>query len=322
MNYRDTACPLVREFLNYHEVIRGHSQRTVDGYYNDIKVFLGWYHMQERPRDENAQYDESITVEQLSLLKKEDIYDYMTWLSREKRNGSTSISRKISALKSFFAYLVTEKECLPENPTLTVKTPKKPKKIPSVLNDQQAEQLIAAPSGTYELRDTTILLLFLTCGLRVSELVGLDLNDVTKEYVKVLGKGNKERIVYMSDAMRKQMRNYLDMRYKLVAKPGHEKALFLSRLNKRICVRRIQKLVDQKCQAAGLDSRNYSPHKLRHTAATLLLKEGIDVRVLQEILGHERLDTTQIYTHVDDADLRLAAKASHLGEKKKNSEET
>ena len=322
MSYRDTACPLVRDFLNYHEVIRAHSQRTVDGYYNDIKVFLGWYHMQERPKDENAQYDESIALEQLSQLKKEDIYDYMTWLSREKHNGKTGISRKISALKSFFAYLVTEKECLQENPALTVKTPKRPKKIPSVLSEQQVEKLIAAPSGTYELRDTTILLLFLTCGLRISELVGLDLNDVTKKYVKVHGKGNKERIVYLSEAMRKQMRSYLDMRYKLVAKPGHEKALFLSRLNQRIGVRRVQKLVDENLQVAGLDSRNYSPHKLRHTAATRLLKEGIDIRVLREILGHERLDTTQIYTHVDDTDLRLAASASHLGEEKKHRKET
>ena len=313
-DYQLTAAPIVKEFLNYHEVIKGHSAHTVDAYYVDIKCFLGWLHHQERPNDESALNDESITLEQLKAITKTDIYEYMAWLQRSQGCEKASVNRKISALKSFYRYLTVEMEYFDRNPLFGISTPKLSKKLPIFLNTEQAEQLLAAPNGTYELRDTTILLLFMTCGLRISELVGLNLDDVTKEYVKVTGKGDKERIVYLSDAMRKQMRKYLDMRYRLAPKEGHEKALFLSRVNQRFSVRGVRAMVDKKLAVAGLSSKSYSPHKLRHTAATMLLQNGIDVRVLQEILGHQRLDTTQIYTHVEATDLRIAAKASHLGE--------
>ena len=285
---------------------------SVDSYYSDLKVFIGWFHMQERPKDPDAFQDESISLTELAQIRKTDVYEYLTWLMRDRHLGATTRARRLAVIRSFFHYLTVATNQLDMDPTLGVEPPKRKKSLPVYLDIQQAESLLEAPAGAFELRDRTILMLFLTCGLRISELAALDLDSVNKERVRILGKGNKERIVYLPDSMREQIQEYLEVRHQIEPLKGHEKALFLSQRKTRLSVRRIRSMVDEKLKAAGLDSSTYSPHKLRHTAATLLLQNGVDVRVLQEILGHERLDTTQIYTHVDDTDLRLASKASPI----------
>jgi len=316
-DYRNSAAPVIRDFLNYHEVVRDHSVNTVDAYYSDIKLFIGWIHLQERPNDESALNDESITVEQLAAIRKLDVYEYLTWLNRDRKLDAATRARRLSSLRALYRYLVVTTNQLDTDPTLGVIPPKLPKHLPVYLNESQAERLLDAPDGTFEVRDRTILMLFMTCGLRISEMANLDLDRVYGDSIRVLGKGNKERIVYLSKTMQMQLRAYLDIRYGLSPVKGHEKALFLSRLNKRMSVRRIRSMVDEKLSAAGLDSRTYSPHKLRHTAATLMLQNGVDVRVLMDILGHERLDTTQIYTHCSNDDLQTAARTMEkLGKKK------
>lgn len=311
------AAPCIKEWLNYHESIRGHSVNTVDSYYSDIKQFIGWLNSRNNPDDPEAIHNEMVTLEQLATIRKTDIYEYLTWLNRDRHLDTSSRARHLSAIKSLFDYFTVATEQLPTNPTVGIVPPKIKKSLPVYLTESQADDLLQAPSGKYELRDRTILMLFMVCGLRVSELAGLNLDRITSDSIRVLGKGNKERVIYLSEAMRKQLRLYLDMRYGLSPAKGHENAAFLSNRNTRISIRRIRSMVDEKLRAAGLDSSTYSPHKLRHTAATLMLQNGVDIRVLQEILGHERLDTTQIYTHVDDTDLRLAAEASPVGKEKK-----
>jgi len=315
LDYRKTAAPIIREFLTYHEVVCGHSRNTIDAYYSDLRTFLGWLHTQERPHDADADSDESASIELFAALKKSDIFEYLTWLSRDRSLDAATRARRLSAVRSLYRYLVVVTEQIPSDPTAGVTPPKPKKTLPSYLDQEQALLLLDAPDGKHELRDKTILMLFLTCGLRVSELVGLNLNSVRDDLVKVMGKGSKERVVYFSEAMKEQMSEYLETRKMLDPKKGHEQALFLSNRLTRISVRRVQSMVDDKLVSAGLDPSFISPHKLRHTAATLLLKNGVDIRVLQDFLGHERLDTTKIYTHVDSTDLRLAAEASPIKKK-------
>lgn len=286
-DYRRTAAPVIREYLNYHETIRGHSMNTVDSYYSDLKTFIGWFHSLERPNDPEALNDESITLEQLKSIRKTDIYDYLTYLARDRSMEPATRARRLAALRGLYKYLTVATNQLDEDPTLGVSPPRIRKHLPVYLNEGQADRLLSAPAGQFELRDRTILMLFMSCGLRISEMTGLDLDSVQEDCVRVLGKGNKERMVYLSEGMQKQLKEYLQMRRLQEPKKGHERALFLSQRMTRITVRRVRSMVDEKLQAAGLDSTTFSPHKLRHTAATLMLQNGVDVRVLQEILGHE-----------------------------------
>lgn len=315
-DYRQTASPIVREFLEYHEHIRHHSLKTVDGYYYDLKHFIGWLHAQERPRDPDAFGDESVDLELLGKITRSDIYAYLSWLARDRKEESASQARRLSSLKSLFHYLTAATNQLKSDPTQGVPFPRAREALPRFLTEDQAQKLLDSIRGPHELRDTTVILLFMTCGLRVSEMAGLDLGSVLGDSIRILGKGNKERLVYLGPAVRDQMRDYLAYRRTLKPAKGHEDALFLSQQNRRISVRRLQLMVQEKVLAAGIDADQISPHKLRHTAATMMLRQGVDVRTVQEVLGHERLDTTQIYTHVSSADLRLAADALPLRRKK------
>ena len=170
--------------------------------------------------------------------------------------------------------------------------------------------------GANQARDYCILTLFLNCGLRISELVGLNVTDVRGNQLRVLGKGNKERMLFLNEACQSALEDWLTERSMLTL--VDQNALFVTLQNRRRISRAaVHKLVKKHLAAAGLDSTQYSAHKLRHTAATLMLQNGVDVRTLQEVLGHDHLNTTQIYTHVDNDDLRTAARANPLGKVKK-----
>ena len=196
--------------------------------------------------------------------------------------------------------------------------PKRQASLPRYLEEAECERLLAACDGPFALRDYAILMLFLSCGLRVSELVSLNLTDVYEDHVRVLGKGNKERVVFFAEGCREAIDDYLDVRNDEKVKDSDKKALFISRKNCRIGVRGVENMLNAKLLAAGLDASRYSPHKLRHTAATLMLKNGVDTRALQEVLGHSNLNTTQIYTHLDNAALHEAAMANPIGRKTKD----
>ena len=196
--------------------------------------------------------------------------------------------------------------------------PKRPTSLPRYLEESECERLLDACDGPFALRDYCILMLFMSCGLRVSELVSLNKTDIYEDHVRVLGKGNKERVVFFGDGCREAIDDYLLVRQEDKIIPADKNALFISRDNCRISVRGVQKMVEKKLKIAGLDATRYSPHKLRHTAATLMLKNGVDTRALQEVLGHSNLNTTQIYTHLDNASLREAAMANPIGRKKRD----
>ncbi len=252
-----------------------------------------------------------------------DVYSYMNYLSRDRAqhpNSSqtdyglkaTSRARKVAAIRSFYKYLTNKAKLLSENPMQDLDAPRMKKSLPKYLDLDSSIQLLESVDGPFRDRDYCILTLFLNCGLRISELIGLNISDVRGDQLRVLGKGNKERILYLNPACVQAIQDYIAVRNQEQA--IDKNALFLSRRRTRISKAAVEKLVKKYLLKAGLDSTQYSPHKLRHTAATLMLQNGVDVRTLQELLGHENLNTTQIYTHVTNENLRLAAKANPLGQ--------
>jgi len=317
---------VLRDYLSYHETIAGHSEKTVDEYFLDLRLFFRFL---VHNRDNNS----SIPLEEVNIINIDaaflqsvtlnEVYDFLRYLSRERPKqqnsrktdyglSATSRTRKTVAIRSFFKYL-KKFHIIEENPVSELESPKQMKKLPRYLTFQESLGLLEAVKGRHELRDYAILTLFLNCGLRRAELAGLNVADVGEEKVRILGKGGKERELYLNDACRDVLDKWLENR----PKDTEEKALFLSGQGKRMHPNTIHTLVKKHILNAGLDPGRYSTHKLRHTAATLMLSSGVDVRTLQEVLGHEHLNTTQIYTHIDSAELRLAAKANPLSRVKK-----
>lgn len=327
MDYRTEAPPILRDFLVYHETIQGHSHRTVDEYYLDLRNFFRFLKQNKNLVSQNAPLDDiSIADVDLPLVRDvtlTDIYSYMNYLSRDRGLNNTSRARKVATIRSFYKYLTNKAKLLETNPVQDLDSPRLKKSLPKYLNLEQSMDLLDNVDGKNSNRDYCILTLFLNCGLRISELVGLNTTDVRGDQLCVLGKGNKERMLYLNDACQRALTDWLDERSAMTL--VDQNALFVTLQNRRrISTAAVHKLVKKHLSAAGLDSTQYSSHKLRHTAATLMLQNGVDVRTLQEVLGHDHLNTTQIYTHVDNEDLRTAAKANPLGgvrQRKKSKQE-
>ena len=316
MDYRTEAPPILRDFLVYHETIQGHSHRTVDEYYLDLRNFFRFLKQNKNLVSQNAPLDDiSIADVDLPLVRDvtlTDIYSYMNYLSRDRGLNNTSRARKVATIRSFYKYLTNKAKLLETNPVQDLDSPRLKKSLPKYLNLEESMDLLDNVDGKNSNRDYCILTLFLNCGLRISELVGLNTTDVRGDQLRVLGKGNKERMLYLNDACQRALTDWLDERSAMTL--VDQNALFVTLQNRRrISTAAVHKLVKKHLAAAGLDSTQYSSHKLRHTAATLMLQNGVDVRTLQEVLGHDHLNTTQIYTHVDNEDLRTAAKANPLG---------
>ena len=218
----------------------------------------------------------------------------------------------ITSLKGFYKYLTVKTKQLTYDPVLNLDTPKLQKALPHYLTLEESQRLLSAVDGKNKQRDYCILCLFLNCGLRISEMVGLNLTDIRQDCLLIHGKGSKERIVYLNDACVQALNDWLAIRKDIAT--TDKNAVFLSARRKRVSVDAIQVMVHKTLLKAGLDANAISPHKLRHTAATLMLQGGVDVRTLQELLGHENLNTTQIYTHIANAELKKAASANPLAE--------
>jgi len=336
IDYRTEAPPILRDFLVYHETIQGHSKRTVDEYFLDLRNFFRYLKQSRDPSLHGKALDEiSIMDVDLEFVKNvtlTDIYEYMAYLSRDRvqhQNSQNSAyglnaasrARKIATIRSFYKYLTSKMHLLSENPVKDIDSPKLKKTLPKYLTLDESLQLLESVGGKNQERDYCILTLFLNCGLRISELVGLNLNDIQGDALHVLGKGNKMRIVYLNEACKSALNQYIAVRRPITGKDAN--ALFLSSQNERISRSGVHALVKKRLKEAGIDSTQYSSHKLRHTAATLMLQNGVDVRAVQEVLGHEHLNTTEIYTHIDNEALRVAAKANPLSKiqkSKKNSD--
>lgn len=334
MDYRIEAPPILRDFLVYHETIQNHSRKTVDEYFLDLRNFFRYLKVQRGMVPADAPLD-SISIDDVDLalvssVTLTDVYNYMSYLSRDRAahpnsNSTTyglspaSRARKIAAIRSFYKYLTNKAKLIKENPMQDLDSPRLKKTLPRYLDLEESVDLLESVEGKNATRDYCILTLFLNCGLRISELVGLNITDVRGNQLRVLGKGNKERILYLNEACQSALQDWITDREALTL--VDKNALFVTLQNRRrISTAAVHKLVKKHLAAAGLDSSQYSAHKLRHTAATLMLQNGVDVRTLQEVLGHDHLDTTQIYTHVDNDALRTAARANPLGRVKKKQE--
>lgn len=323
---RYTDCPQVlREFLAYHETIKGQSQRTIGEYYLDLRMFLRFVRLMRSDMPIRTRLEDipirDIDLEFVRAVTTSEIFDFLSYLANdrtpnadipesERGISASARARKLSAIKSFFKYLTVRTKQLTENPVADLEYPKLRKSLPKYLTLEQSAALLQAVSGANEKRDYAILMLFLNCGIRRSELVGLNLTDVYEDRIRVVGKGNKERFVYFGTACRKAIDSYLVERNKIIL--SDNRALFGSRDHNRISVSAVHRLVKKALLQAGLDSTQFSAHKLRHTAATMMLSGGVDVKTVQEVLGHENLNTTQIYTHIENTELKLAAEANPL----------
>ena len=331
---RYSDCPLVlREFLSYHETIKGQSQHTIYEYYLDLRLFLRFMMLvkKEMPysTDLNIVDIRGIDCTFLESITTADVYDFLSFLANdrvvkpESANQGYGIAtaaraRKLSAIKSFYKYLCVRTKQVKNNPVQDLEYPKIRKSLPKYLTLQQCQKLLSAVRGPNEKRDYAILMLFLNCGIRRSELVGLNLADVSDDRIRVVGKGNKERIVYFGAACKEALDDYLVERNKIVL--SDNRALFGSRDHNRISVSAVHRLVKKHLLVAGLDSTQFSAHKLRHTAATLMVASGVDLKSVQEVLGHENLNTTQIYTHIESSELKIAAEANPISKIKKAQE--
>ena len=320
--YQD--CPQVlREFLSYHETIKGQSKRTVSEYYLDIRMFLRFVKLMRNELPVNTPLEDvpikDVDLDFVRSISSTEVFDFLSFLANDRvpegsHNdpgiGSAARARKLSAIKSFYNYLSVSTKQIKESPVKDIEFPKIRRSLPKYLTLEESTTLLKSVSGPNQKRDFAILMLFLNCGIRRSELVGLNLTDVYDDRIRVVGKGNKERIVYMGASCRKAIDEYLVERNKIVL--SDNRALFGSRDKNRISVTAVHRLVKKHLLEAGMDSTQFSAHKLRHTAATLMLSNGVDLKTLQEVLGHENLNTTQIYTHVESTELKIAAEANPL----------
>ena len=319
-------CPqILKEFLIYHENIKGQSQLTISEYHLDMRMFLRFVKLMRNDMPINTRLDDipikDINLEFISQITSSEIFDFLSYLANYRNPtpdspapdlgiSASARARKLSTIKSFFKYLTVRTKQLQENPVADLEYPKLRKSLPKYLTLEESSRLLASVDGANRTRDYAILMLFLNCGIRRSELVGLNITDVYEDRIRVVGKGNKERFVYFGSACRKAIDAYMAERKEKVITDN--RALFASRNGNRISVTAVHRLVNKALLQAGLDATQFSAHKLRHTAATMMLSGGVDVKTVQEVLGHENLNTTQIYTHIENTELKLAAEANPL----------
>ncbi len=330
--YAYDAPPLLRDFLVYIATIKGKSEQTAHEYFLDLRFFLRYLkHSRglvpvDMPFEEISIHD--IDLPFLKSITLSDVYEYLGYIAQERprqKNSPTteyglcasSRARKVSSIRAFFKYLTHKAAVLDINPVSELDSPSQPKKLPRYLTLEDSVALLESVKGPYAARDYCILTLFLNCGMRVSELAGINISDIQNDTLRVVGKGNKERTIYLNDACMEAIDAYIPER--IVPHPADKDAFFTSRNRNRMSVQTIKWLVKKHITAAGLDPSKYSAHKLRHTAATLMYQNGVDIRTLQTVLGHRSVDTTMIYTHIRDENVRAAAlnnPLAHVSRKK------
>lgn len=303
-------------FLIYTESIQNKSVHTTDEYFYDLRTFYRFLALRFGLVSDKTEFDSiDINLVDLNTLKLVDlniIYEYLNYLNRVRHNSASSRARKIASLRSFFKYVCSKANLLEDNPTAELESVKVNYHLPKFFTLDDSLSLLGSVEGRNAERDYCILTLFLNCGFRLAELVGINLTDIQDDRLTVIGKGSKERTVYLNDACLEAIKNYLPEREKIDISASAQNALFVSERGARISRRTVQNLVEKYVKKIGLDPRKYTTHKLRHTAATLMYQSGADIRVLQEILGHKQLNTTEIYTHVSNENIKEAVKSNPL----------
>ncbi len=321
--------PIVQEFASYKLGIQGCSAKTVDEYLLDLRTFFRYLRSKELSIDPESEEFSEIDVSVFDLARLGDIttsqiYDFLMYTGNTRGNQSCAKARKLSSIKGLYKYLVNKRNYLETNPAQNIESPKSKKSLPKFLTLEESLALLECirqdQASKNRVRDYAMMTLFLNCGMRVSELVGIKLNDLEPELrsMRVVGKGNKERIIYLNEACRAVLIPLIEERLSPRYAHVKSKSLFLSNRDETISVKTVQHIVYKYLAMAGLEAKHYSVHKLRHTAATLMYQSGhVDVRVLKDILGHEQLNTTQIYTHVSDEHMQSAMEMNPLSRKAK-----
>lgn len=318
INYSNLCPTPMCDFLDYLLSIKGKSEKTVNEYFLDLRTFYRFLVIRYKlSKDTNIFEEIDIELVNIDILRKVNIMDlhsFISFLDRDRKNSNKTKARKIACLRSFFKYLYTIVQLVNENPAINLETPKSSGRLPVHLSLNESKDLLMTiddSDSSNEKRDYAIITLFLNCGLRLSELISINLNSFKDDTLSVIGKGNKERTIYLNEVCIKALKEYIPTRPE--PKEGHENALFLSNRRTRFSQKGVQHMLKKYLTVAGLSNKKYSPHKLRHTAATLMYQYGrVDIRALQEILGHESVSTTQIYTHIDKEQLREAVKTNPL----------
>ena len=316
----------INSFLDYSATILNKSPNSIKEYNYDLQMFLRFIKIRFNLTSETDYAKittKDISLETIKKIKLDDIHAFLSYMAIDLRSKSATRARKASSIRIFFNYLTQKAKLIQINPAQNLETPKLDRRLPKYLNLEESKKLLnvtANKDNRNNQRDYAIITLFLNCGMRLSELVGINIQDIdfSESKMNVIGKGNKERTIYLNKACIKALKDYLDVRPKegvKVDKLNSHKALFLSERKERISKRTVQYIVDKELKAAGLDTSKYSTHKLRHTAATLMYQYGnVDIRALQELLGHQSISTTEIYTHVNNEQVRDAIEKNPLAD--------
>lgn len=312
----------LKEFLNYLLVIENLAPRAVFNYYVQIRIFLRWIKCRRDNVDETEIHTMQIfdlALEDIASIKMPDIYEYLAFCQTILKNEAVTRSLKLTAIKRMYKYFTVQSHQLDSNPSEQIITPKTEKLLPRYLTLDESRLLLDSVGKDFPERDYCMFLLLLTCGMRLSELVNMDVGDIREDTIRIYGKGRKERLAYLNDACVKALNEYLEAR-SLVEKLGDSNALWVSKhTGGRLTGRRVEQIVAEALSRAGLSGRGFSPHKLRHTAATLAYQYGdVGVLELKEILGHENIATTESYTHINSEQIKSSmAKSPLSGEKRK-----
>ena len=315
--------PIIRDFLTYSETIKGKSSRSVDEYFLDLQTFFRYLLIIRGKVDNKTEFEkisiESVDAELISSVTISDLYSFIVFCKDNRGNNAATRARKTSTLRIFFKYLTNQIHLLDVNPAEMLDSPKVKQSLPKHLSLEDSINLLSSVDGDNKERDYLILVLFLNCGMRLSELCGINLGDIRSDgTLRLLGKGNKERIVYLNDSCKEALDAYMKVRPNDNIIATDRNALFISRNRKRISNKTVQYIVKKYLEKSGLGGQGLSTHKLRHTAATLMYQHGnVDIRVLKDILGHSNLGTTQIYTHISDKQIKNAIDSNPLSNIKK-----
>lgn len=323
--YNNELPQFLNDYFNYLSTIKGSSSATIVAYTADLSLLFKFFKMYKGlVPSEKALHIEEIIISDLTLvtlktLTLQDLYAFVSYIGQNRANGNYAKARKIAAIKSLFKYLTTKAKVLSLDPTIDLESPKLGKRNPVFLTLDESKSLLDATNSRdkHSIRDHSIITLFLNCGMRLSELCSINISSIKSDTLSIIGKGNKERTIYLNKASLRAIYKYLPIRNADNEKihPEDKDALFISGKYGRINKRTVERIVKKHIGNAGLNKDKYTPHKLRHTSATLMYKYGnVDIRSLQEILGHENISTTQIYTHVDSDKLRNAVKTNPLSD--------
>lgn len=324
--YLKAAPNVVIEFLTYNEAIKNKSSATIDEYFLDLQTFFRYIKPVKGLVTPDTDFEDieisDISIDLIKTITINDLYAFLVFCKNERNNNATTRARKATTLRRFFKYLSVQTNQIDENPAELLESPKVKKSLPKYLTLDEATELLNSvkdeTNPNYK-RDFCILTLFLNCGMRLSELCNLNVTDIRSDNtIRILGKGNKERTIYLNNACTSALSDYLPVRPNNDIKPEYKDALFISRNKRRLSNKTVQHIVYTNLEKIGMGGQGYSVHKLRHTAATLMYQYGnVDIRILQDLLGHENLGTTQIYTHVADNQLKKAMDANPLSKPNK-----